>query len=259
MRILRRAGYPRRTPHKKSACPTGPTTGPGPQSRPWPVPTPVPIDTDVRWIHGSPSPRRLADPPLQVHHLAPGTVLIRQSKDVTFEAPFILLLLGERRALLLDTGAVDGATLRETVDGLVADWTSARTTPDAYDLVVAHTHGHGDHVAGDAAFTGRPHTTVVGHDVEAVRAFFGFADWPDRGRHARPRRPHPRGLRHPRPPRGLDRGPRPDDRAAAHGRHGLSRSHLRRRPHRSPRTPSTGSSPSPRSAASSTCSAATSR
>lgn len=143
-----------------------------------PRPDLVPIDTDVRWIHGSPSPRRRTDPPLQVHALAPGTVLIRQSKDVTFEAPFILLLLGERRALLLDTGAVDGTTLRGTVDRLVADWLSTRTPPDAYDLVVAHTHGHGDHVAGDAAFTDRPHTTVVGHDVDAVRAYFGISDRP---------------------------------------------------------------------------------
>ena len=152
-------------------------------------PAPVPLDTDVAWIHGAPSPRRRQDPPLQVHHLAPGTVLIRQSKDVTFEAPFILLLLGKSRALLLDTGAVDGTTLRQTVDRLVLDHlapqtaTDAPTAPneddaDAYELVVAHTHGHGDHVAGDAAFANRPHTTVVGHDVASVCAFFGISDWP---------------------------------------------------------------------------------
>ena len=69
----------------------------------------VPLDTDVRWIHGAASPRRRHDPPLQVHELAPGTVLIRQSKDLIFEAPFIRLLLCEGRALLLDTGAVDAA------------------------------------------------------------------------------------------------------------------------------------------------------
>ncbi|GAA2747604.1 hypothetical protein GCM10009868_37800 [Terrabacter aerolatus] len=156
------------------------------------APDVLPLDTDVRWIHGSRSPRHLADPPLQVHHLAPGTVLLRQSKDLTYEAPFILLLLGERRGLLLDTGAVDGTLLRETVDGLVADRASTRRSrtaydpagteepegPDGYHLVVAHTHGHGDHVAGDAAFAGRPHTTVVGHDLDAVRSFFGITDWP---------------------------------------------------------------------------------
>jgi len=113
-----------------------------------------------------------------VHHLASGTVLIRQSKDLTFEAPFILLLLGERRALLLDTGAVDGTDLRQAVDSLVADWLSTRPGQRAYELVVTHTHGHGDHVAGDAAFADRPHTTIVGRDLEAVRAFFGISDWP---------------------------------------------------------------------------------
>ncbi|GAA2496795.1 MBL fold metallo-hydrolase [Terrabacter carboxydivorans] len=142
------------------------------------APDAVPLDTDVRWIHGSPSPRHLVDPPLQVHHLAPGTVLVRQSKDLTYEAPFILLLLGEDRALLLDTGAVDGSELRSTVDRLVADHTATRTGDTAYEVVVAHTHGHGDHVAGDAAFSGRPRTTVVGHDLDAVRGFFGITDWP---------------------------------------------------------------------------------
>lgn len=138
----------------------------------------VPLDTDVQWIHGARSPRRRHDPPLQVHELAPGTVLIRQSKDLTYEAPFILLLLGRDRALLLDTGAVDGTELRRTVDRLLDGHASTRPRDPAYALVVAHTHGHGDHVAGDAAFTDRPHTTVVGHDVAAVREYFGVTDWP---------------------------------------------------------------------------------
>ena len=140
---------------------------------------PVPIDTDVLWIHGARSPRLRHDPPLQVHELASGTVLMRQSKDLTFEAPFILLLLGERRALLLDTGAVDGTVLRRTVDRLLEGHDASGPGHAAYGLVVAHTHAHGDHVAGDAAFADRPHTTVVGHDVDAVRAFFGISSWPD--------------------------------------------------------------------------------
>jgi glyoxylase-like metal-dependent hydrolase (beta-lactamase superfamily II) len=141
----------------------------------------TPLDTDVSWIHGSPSRRHRTDPPQQVHHLAPGTVLIRQSKDVTFEAPFILLLLGERRGLLVDTGAVEGSLLRRTVDRLVAEWLADHAPGDAsldYELVVAHSHAHGDHVAGDAAFAGRPRTTVVGPEVDDVQAFFGIGDWP---------------------------------------------------------------------------------
>ena len=149
------------------------------------------LDTDVTWIHGSPSRRHRndplrSDPPQQVHHLAPGTVLIRQSKDVTFEAPFILLLHGERRSLLVDTGAVEGSPLRETVDRLVTQWLDdpARSrvpgaeAADGHELVVAHSHAHGDHIAGDSAFAGRPHTTVVGPEVADVQAFFGIDDWP---------------------------------------------------------------------------------
>jgi glyoxylase-like metal-dependent hydrolase (beta-lactamase superfamily II) len=44
---------------------------------------------------------------------------------------------------------------------------------------VAHTHPHGDHIAGDGQFADRPRTTVVGTEPEDVRAFFGFTDWPE--------------------------------------------------------------------------------
>ncbi|HET7350564.1 MAG TPA: MBL fold metallo-hydrolase [Marmoricola sp.] len=133
------------------------------------APDRVPLDLDVTWIHGSRSRRRRTDPPLQVHTVAPGTVVIRQSKDLTYEAPFLLLLVGEGRALLLDTGATRDRLIRDAVHGLIGD----------QELVVAHTHGHGDHTAGDASFADRPVTTVVGTDVAEVRSFFGFTDWPD--------------------------------------------------------------------------------
>ncbi|GAB3591534.1 hypothetical protein GCM10027446_09760 [Angustibacter peucedani] len=117
---------------------------------------------------------------LQVRRVDDRTVLLRQSKAVTFEAPFLYLLLGDERALLLDTGATsDPATfpLRATVDGLVEEWL-AEHPHDGYELVVAHTHAHGDHVAGDAQLADRPRTTVVGHAVEAVRTFFDLPSWP---------------------------------------------------------------------------------
>ncbi|WP_082537579.1 MBL fold metallo-hydrolase [Angustibacter sp. Root456] len=137
-----------------------------------------PGDLDVRWIHGSTSRRRPTDPPLQVHRYRDDTIIARQSKDVTFEAPFVFLLFGAERALLLDTGAVDDDTLRRAVDDLVAEWVAQHPHPQ-YELVVAHTHGHGDHVAGDPSFAGRPHTVTVGRSVQDVRAFFGFTAWPD--------------------------------------------------------------------------------
>lgn len=134
-------------------------------------------DLDVSWIHGSRDPRHPSDPPIQVHRYDPDTVLLRQSKDVHFEAPFLFLLFGRDRALLLDSGATKDDQVRRTVDGLISDRLADQPRP-GYPLVVAHTHGHGDHVAGDAAFAERADTTVVGRDVDAVRAFFGFTDWP---------------------------------------------------------------------------------
>jgi hydroxyacylglutathione hydrolase len=140
-------------------------------------PTPVRGDLDVAWIHGSPYRRVRTDPPIQVHAYDEHTWLLRQSKDVTFEAPFLVLLLGDERALLLDSGATADATVRDTVDGIIVRWLADHPR-DIYPLVVAHTHGHGDHRAGDGQFADRPDTVVVGTDVDSVRQFFEFTDWP---------------------------------------------------------------------------------
>ena len=143
--------------------------------------TPVRGDLDVRWIHGSPRRTRNDDPPFQVHRYDPHTYVLRQSKALTAEAPFLFLLFGDRRAVLFDTGAVkktEGNPLRETVDGIVDSWL-AEHPREGYELVVAHTHGHLDHVAGDGQFADRPATTVVDRELDAVQAFFGFASWPD--------------------------------------------------------------------------------
>ncbi len=135
-------------------------------------------DLDVRWIHGSASRRHRTDPAWQVHRYRDDTILLRQSKDADYEAPFTFLLLGAERALLLDSGATDDEALRGVVDGLVDAWLDQHPTP-GYRLVVAHTHAHGDHIAGDATFRDRPDTVVVGTSVEDVQQFFGFTGWPE--------------------------------------------------------------------------------
>lgn len=141
---------------------------------------PVSGDLDVRWIHGSPSARRNTDPPIQVHAYDEHTFVLRQNKAVNYEAPFLYLLFGNDRAILFDTGATpepERFPLRATIDQLVADWLAAHPR-ERYELVVAHTHGHGDHVQGDGQFADRPDTTVVGVPPEAVAEFFGITDWP---------------------------------------------------------------------------------
>jgi len=102
--------------------------------------------------------------------------VIRQSVKTNFEAPFLYLLFGKDRALLLDSGA-GGTLMRPAVDAVIADWLAAHRRA-SIPLVVAHTHGHGDHHQGDAEFQARPDTTVVGLKPEEVAAFFGITDWP---------------------------------------------------------------------------------
>jgi glyoxylase-like metal-dependent hydrolase (beta-lactamase superfamily II) len=141
---------------------------------------PIRGDLDVRWIHGSPRRKRNTDLPFQVHSYDPHYV-IRQSKALSAEAPFLYLLFGNERAVLLDTGAVKrtaGNPLRETIDEVVNSWLAENARQD-YELVVAHTHGHLDHVAGDGQFADRPGTTIVDRELSAVQAFVGFTSWPD--------------------------------------------------------------------------------
>lgn len=106
---------------------------------------------------------------------------MRQSMSVDHEAPFLYLLFGADRALLLDTGATaDPAAfpLRETVDRLLAEWLVLHPR-ERYELVVAHSHSHRDHVAGDGQLADRPGTTVIGHEPDQVQEYFGFTAWPE--------------------------------------------------------------------------------
>jgi len=125
------------------------------------------------WIDGTAS----SEPEMQVQSLDADTFVIRQSVKTNFEAPFLYLLFGKDRALLLDTGA-GGLKVRPTVDKVIADWCAAHRRA-SIPLVVAHSHGHGDHHMGDAEFQVRPDTVVVGLKPEDVAAFFGIADWPN--------------------------------------------------------------------------------
>lgn len=115
---------------------------------------------------------------LEVRPIDGATFALRQSTRVSTEAPIGYLLCGTRRALLLDTGDAKEATrcpLRATADALLDEWSASHEVP-CPPLVVAHTHGHYDHVKGDAQFADRPDTTIVATDVESVHGFFGLTE-----------------------------------------------------------------------------------
>jgi hydroxyacylglutathione hydrolase len=136
---------------------------------------------DVRWHHGVRPGSGEREPRIQVHRYDDHTFVLRQSKTVSYEAPFLYLFFGNDRAALFDTGATDDPArcpVRATVDRLISGWLASHPRT-SYPLVVAHTHGHSDHVAGDAQFTGRPDTTVVNPGWRSVVDYFGFTQWPD--------------------------------------------------------------------------------
>lgn len=138
-----------------------------------PKSAPLPHLFPEKWIDGTLD----QEPVTQVQALDADTFVIRQSVKTNFEAPFLYLLFGRDKVLLIDTGA-EGGVIRPTIDRLVAQWLSAhgrRSIP----LVVAHSHSHGDHVAGDAAFRDRPDTVVIGHKPADVARFFRIDHWPD--------------------------------------------------------------------------------
>ena len=115
-------------------------------------------------------------PPLRVHAYNADLYILRQAACTSYEKPFLYLLFGRDRALLLDSGA-GGIDVATVVDTLARAWL-ARNGHASLDLVVAHSHAHSDHVAGDSQFVGRARTTVVGRDTASVRAFFGVRQWP---------------------------------------------------------------------------------
>jgi hydroxyacylglutathione hydrolase len=138
---------------------------------------PVPGSLPAQWNVGAENCEASPQPPLEVHTYEPQTFIIRQNPCASFEANFIYLLVGADKALLIDTGAVADAKampLAKTVLDLLPD-KEGKKLP----LLVAHTHRHLDHRAGDPQFASLPSVQVVPFDLEGVRAFFGFTDWPN--------------------------------------------------------------------------------
>ncbi|MBD8874081.1 MBL fold metallo-hydrolase [Rhodanobacter sp. DHB23] len=137
----------------------------------------VPGSVDMHWDEGADDCAAKPHPPIQVHAYNERTYILRENLCATFEAPFMYLLVGSGRALLIDTGDVaDPARmpLAQTVMGLLPGEGASKMP-----LIVVHTHGHLDHRAGDPQFERLPGVTVVPADLGHVRSYFHFTDWPN--------------------------------------------------------------------------------
>jgi len=128
-----------------------------------------------RWLTGGPNCMEVPD--WQVHEYNPDLYILRESGCTNYEKPFLYLIFGSAKAMLIDTGAGQTDVAHE-VDGVISKWLK-RNRRDSIPLIVAHSHSHSDHVAGDSQFRGRPDTTLVGLTVEATQQFFGIDRWPN--------------------------------------------------------------------------------
>ncbi len=132
----------------------------------------------AQWL--SEQPKCMEIPEWQVHEYNPNFFILRQSPCTDFEKPFVFLLFGKDKALLLDTGSRDG-NLAPTLNRTVKNWL-ARNGRTSIPLIVAHTHEHEDHIWGDKALLAMNDPampiTFVPPDVEATQRFFGIKNWP---------------------------------------------------------------------------------
>ena len=137
----------------------------------------IPGSMDVHWDPGAKTCAAGESGPIQVHRYNAQTIVLREKLCSTWEAPFIYLLIGNKRALLIDTGDIADPKLmplKSLVMSLLPGEREAKLP-----LLVAHSHGHLDHRAGDPQFEGVRGVELLHSDLEHVRKYFGFADWPN--------------------------------------------------------------------------------
>lgn len=120
-------------------------------------------------------------PDYLVHQYNANLFLVRQSGCLDYEKPFVFLIFGKERGLLLDTGSRNFPAA-EMVQNVVGKWLKANKRENI-ELLVVHTHPHADHVWGDKALQEMrsPNITVklIPPTLEATKALYGIANWPE--------------------------------------------------------------------------------
>ncbi len=132
----------------------------------------------TRWL--SQGPKCMEIPEWQVHEYNPDFFILRQSPCTDYEKPFIFLIFGKNKAMLVDTGSRNG-DLVPTLQLTIRHWL-VRNGRASIPLVVVHTHPHEDHTWGDKAIQAihDPAMPVVfiPSEIEATKKFYGIQNWP---------------------------------------------------------------------------------
>ncbi|MDA0689810.1 MAG: MBL fold metallo-hydrolase [Proteobacteria bacterium] len=140
--------------------------------------TAAPGNLRFTWIHGSISAKANTDVRIQVHRYNEHTYILRQNPAIHWEAPFMYLLMGSERAVLLDAGATEEAEyfpLREVVDGVLMRWAQAQDM-EMPELIVLPLGSDQSQTAAIGQFSDRPNTVVVPPTEEARSELLG-AEW----------------------------------------------------------------------------------
>jgi glyoxylase-like metal-dependent hydrolase (beta-lactamase superfamily II) len=130
----------------------------------------------TNWIHGAKNCDTNKEPVFDVYHHDVQTFILRQNKCLTFEAPFIYVLVGSEKILLLDTGALSGesnVSLYDELEGIIGKDELA-----SKQMLVMHSHSHSDHYQGDVYFEQKSNVDLVATTAKGVKSFYQFNNWP---------------------------------------------------------------------------------
>jgi len=135
-----------------------------------------------KWIHGSVDCKDNQDPSIEVFQYDSSSYILRQNKCLSYEAPFIYVLIGDNKTVVVDTGATEDEKqfpLFKTIKSL-HDKHVVKDGANERELLVIHTHSHGDHYAADSQFLNQANVTVITANNKGVDEFFGFNESPEK-------------------------------------------------------------------------------
>ncbi len=114
----------------------------------------------MAWRTGGPN--CVTVPDWQVHEYNQDFYILRESGCINYEKPFLYLIFGEKRSSYFpeDTGAGDVCKPRPSFWVFWTSGPNTRTSMHRFQLIVIHSHGHGDHTAGDKQFAGTPQCAI---------------------------------------------------------------------------------------------------